>query len=412
MIKKSYLCLVCLGAVSLLNAEVFTAKKPKISYSVSLDKPVNLEFNMKYSQPSTKPNPFSFSIYDEKGQRGRQFMRIFPDTTKPNGTKLNLPLKAGKYTLEMYSSGYHNKPFDLSMTKITGNFEQEPNDDFVEATPIKEKLYYTGYIQRKDGVKLYDYYKLNIAQNGLLTFTFEVDEKCNDKKGYEGYKIALFDGDLSKGRYKVNEPLYEIKNKDQKTKKTIGVPAGEYYARVQLETSSSFNKCDWNRAYRVAYITTPDQYVELEPNDKPEMATKIISGKYYQGQMEEKFSEADYFTFDVPVKQAVVIMFRHKDLKTRQSFNIKLKNEKNKHIDSFSSKGTETEKRFEAILEKGKYTLRVDDRIGNEIERKYSLGILLSKAEAKKQEVTKSKKSSNVEKDFLEKMKEQKKSIN
>jgi len=231
-------------------------KDQKIIHMFSLDKPANVEFQMKYSEPSTKPNSFVFEIYDENGQKGHQFLRIFPDTNKP--TKLNLPLQVGLYQIFMFSNKYINKPFELTINKTTGNFEQEPNDTFSQATPIQENKPYNGYIQRKDGIKLFDYYKLTIDKKSKLNITFKANEQCNEKNGYLGYKFAVFDGDMSKGEYaKQNYPLFEEINSKQETMKSFEADAGDYYIRVKLKSSTSFNKCDWNRSYSIKYISEP-----------------------------------------------------------------------------------------------------------------------------------------------------------
>lgn len=263
MIKKALLTFIIIAISSLLyaditlpykNTEVFVKdfKNRKIVHMFSLSEASNVEFHIKHSKAYEKINAYSFMLYDENGEKGHQFLRVFPDTNKDY--IVNLPLKAGLYSLMMFSSNYLETPFELSINTTLGNYEQEPNDTFADATPMTANTFYTGYIQRKDGTKLYDYYKFTIENDSKIEVTFKANERCNEKSGYLGYKFALFDGDLSKGEYsKQNYPLFEETNNKQEITKTIDAKAGDYYFRVKLKSSSSFNKCDWNRSYSVKY---------------------------------------------------------------------------------------------------------------------------------------------------------------
>jgi len=227
----------------------------KIIHMMVLEKPTNVEFQMNYNEIYKGLKAYTFEVYDANGQKGHQFLRIFPDTK--SSTKVNLPLKTGLYKIMMFSSNYLEKPFEFSVNSVQGHYEQEPNDTFLDSTLIKENTFYTGYIQRKDGNKLYDYYKLTIENDSKLQISFKANERCNDKSGYEGYKIAVYDGDMSKGKYKVNYPIFDLKNTKKETIKTLDAVAGDYYIRVKLKDSKSFNKCDWNRSYSIKYKTTP-----------------------------------------------------------------------------------------------------------------------------------------------------------
>jgi len=257
MLKIVMLGLLLLGTTTITNAEVFTKElgKRKIQYKLDIEDPSNVEFSFKHKETMKGRTNYTFMVYDEKGSKnhGRQFVRIFPDTTTTDETKVNLPLKTGNYSIEMYVSSYYDRPFDFNIIKTLGNFEQEPNDSFNEATSIKNGISYTGYIQKKDGLKLHDLFKFHIDQDATVNLGFKVDDVCKEGVGYEGFDISLYDS-------QEKALIGRLANKEQETLKMVSLLSGDYFIKIELSKSDQkgrglgIHPCKQNRAYHLSYM--------------------------------------------------------------------------------------------------------------------------------------------------------------
>lgn len=377
MLKMIVQLIVLMGVSSALNAEVFTGSRWMIKKELVLDEAANVEFSFKHQHTSQK-GYYQFSVSGGKVSRGsNNHLNIYPDISTTSETKVNLPLKSGKYNLKLWSNTYYDKPFDFKITKTPGNFEQEPNNNMSDANLIKENINYTGYIQRTGGAKRYDFYKFSLDRNSMVNLGLTLDEKCNEGAGYEGFDISLYDSHEK-------SLIEELEMRDQNSKESIGLTAGEYFVKVKYPRWNDKSNpredsvCVAGRAYHLSYSIMEDRYVEFEPNDNTKTATVINPGVNYQAKMQRKFSEVDYYSFNVPSVQSVSLEFKHDYIETNQPFNISVYNAQNKRVKDFSSKGIDSESQFTLSLKQGDYFIRVSDRIGLKEKREYSIKVIVS----------------------------------
>jgi len=308
--KKIVGLALCVGLLFVVgNAEVFSKKKSTIVYGLSVDKPVDVEFKFKFRDVEqlgsykAKPNFAVFDHYKKVGDSRHNYINY---TFTKNITKLNLPLKKGHYSIVLNAGGgYYDKPFDFSITKVSGNFEIEPNNKFNTATLMSEKSFYYGYLQsnyKQDE----DFYKIILKQSSSLDLVFKANEKCAKKdRGYEN--ISLYDGSLKiSGGTRVNNPLMKVLNVNNDFRKTIGLKKGIYYIGIR-----SNYKCIYNKEYALAYITNSKKRTELEPNDSFKNATSITADSYYyNGRLQKKGGEQDFFTFKIDKDENVVFVLK------------------------------------------------------------------------------------------------------
>lgn len=401
--------LIFLSGIS-LSAITFNSKTSdgwKINYDLNIEEPQNIEFLVKHSIIPKNNGNYEIFIYEKLSEKkeGQQILRYKPDVHNLEPIKFNAALGKGQYIIKLHSSQYYDMPFDFKInSKTTGNFEQEPNNSFSEANQIEEKYFYTGFMARRDGVQPSDYYKLIMPEDGEMKIVFQTEEICaEESRIYKNcYEITLYSGSLSeKNHERVNNPLFKFQSFQKEEERIIGLPKGEYYLRIHGKRGN--HEKDTNRPYKIAYLTTPTQYTELEPNDSIKKATALTPGKYYTAEMQEKYSEVDYFSFEVPQKQTVTIAFKFKNNK-RFGRGISLYNENEKWITDFSLKEEDNEKQFEAILDKGKYFLMVRYEKGTQ----YLIGTILSKTDSVELISVEDNEKSAIEKSFLEKIEEQK----
>jgi hypothetical protein len=195
--KKKLLGLVSLLVLSShLNAEVFTKDRQEINYKLTTQEPV--DFKMNFSSAVDKayiPCEVRVSL---KNNENKVIMNGYYNMSK-GSTVLHAPVKSGEYTLKLdyyAGDGCWNKPFDLKLTRVSGNFEQEDNDMIESAIQMKELSYYYGFLQRKhnsagtikDDV---DAYKVILDKKGSLDIVLSHD---NYKKVYSNIQVRLLDG--------------------------------------------------------------------------------------------------------------------------------------------------------------------------------------------------------------------------
>jgi|GEM_PF-4956722 len=388
------LCVFILSSPAL--AEVFTKNTKILKYKLSLDKAVNLQLNFKFSDSEAlsgsdrRPMVLLFdekgggTTYDKSNPAGFMFLRHRLDSKTKDTINIYAPLKAGNYILYLVGRKYLNKPFDFSITKISGHFEQEPNDKESEATQLTEKSFYSAYaLQRRS--RDADFYKIIIKENGVLDLVFKTDKTCVDSKGYE---VTLMESETT--RKKEYDMLMRVFRTNEDFRKTIGLRKGEYIVKVH-----SYGDCVKNKKYSLAYLERPTQYTELEPNDKSTMATEIkTDGIYHNGRLHAKQgSEYDYFSFELLESQEILIAFklpyfeteeRGGKIRSKTDFTIQLYDEANDRIDYFTPREQITKySPKKGTLAKGKYYLRVNslrDARGSK-NTEYAITVILNSNE-------------------------------
>jgi len=219
-----------------LSAEILTQTQKVINYSVSLEKPKNLQFTFSNKEKSLCQLKFSV-----KGTNGNILLSN-KYNFKNKKDIFNIALQKGNYNLILDWGGAPrclNTPFDFQLTKITGNFEIEPNDKISQATLMKEKSFYTGVLQSKNP-KDNDYYKIIVDKDGSLRLVFKNELS---KESNRIYGIEL----LNENKQKITLLKSSLKKKG--IDKSINIKKGVYFIKVY-----SIHFGLENKEYNIAYV--------------------------------------------------------------------------------------------------------------------------------------------------------------
>lgn len=218
-----------LGVSILLTAsygEVFIKDYQKIKYTLKAEKPVNFEF--KFTSPKERCT-VSFNIVNESD---KLLLKDHHDMRKANDT-FNLSVKEGIYNIELSThSGCLNKPFELGLTKISGNFEQEINDNVSIATPLTASTNYFGYLQKRTSGtkgKDIDFFKITLEDKSKIKLIFK--HKKIDSREY--FYVELFNSNNKKLLNKTSEL-----NKKGISENII-LNKGEYFVKISTYSAST-----------------------------------------------------------------------------------------------------------------------------------------------------------------------------
>lgn len=228
---------------SLSYAEVFTTQKQSIKYSLSTDKPLNFQFTLKSEK---KENcEIEFSLVDSNSN-----MILFDKYSRKESQKTyNIPVNNGTYNLKMKNYSHNayclDKPFKLNLSKITGNYEMEINNNTANATPLTESKFYTGYLQSQKGQgQDTDFYKIDISKNGKIKLAFKHQDL--DKK--YSWNIEL----LNQNKKKVFHTKSALNTKG--FEKYIDVKKGTYFIKIYSDKDAYSIKYIKDKEYNLAYI--------------------------------------------------------------------------------------------------------------------------------------------------------------
>ncbi len=365
------------------HGEVFTKEKKIIKYNLTLEKPVNVRLTFKFpaSEKATSSSSWPYVlIYDEQGGGrlygekdntvGYQFLKYRLDPNTQEAITVNAPLKAGNYKIYLSGNYYLNKPFEVSLTKVTGNFEQEPNNDKDSATQMTEKSFHYAYAGVRDGGKDRDFFQITMKEDGILDLVFKPTtvESC-----YGGYEVTLTGGVAIPERSgSTNDILMRGETTFDEFRRTIGLKKGEYFVKVYPNAD-----CLKNKEYSLAYLAAPTQYTETEPNHDNNFTSPItVDGQQYKGRIQKRYGngqDRDYFSFEISERQDVTLQFKAPN--REDEYSVKIYDSKDKRV-RYSRK-----KNRPITLAKGKYRIEISAIHYSNVKedfKEYSLAIVPS----------------------------------
>jgi hypothetical protein len=168
-------CLVVISTTS--NAEIFTKNNKTIKHDFIVEKSGNVIFDFKFKELTDQHWQPIITVYRQSRER---YLYTSLDTGEESQI-FYLPLMKGNYNVVL-SQGqqYLNKPFDFKMTTEYGNFEQEPNNNFENATLINEGIFYSGYMQPNRSPDV-DYFKFVKNETGVVELLFKHNAICKNR---------------------------------------------------------------------------------------------------------------------------------------------------------------------------------------------------------------------------------------
>ena len=359
--KKALGTLLCLSTfLTVANASSFEKQNEFID-TVSIDKPINLEILITNDKVTCIT---LLKVLDSNNN-------IILDARDINmylsqNKTFNAPIKEGTYTIK-YIKGPNvecrKANFNLSYTKVLGNFEVEPNDDLSYATPLKELKYIHGYLQNLSDV---DYYKLDLPTKGILDIEF-LHKKL---KSSANFSIKIIDE---------NDKLvveYDSKPDKLKTERKFGLNKGIYFIEIKKTNGGTGLE---HHEYKMAYSFYKNENTEISPNDDFSNATEINDGVYISGTFNEKYKK-DHYKYKAK-KGKYSLLYEHKPFK--YGTNIEIFDSNQKRIKHISQKGLKEKEYFDFEIEQDDtiYIRFEKSSLSNEEneELSYKFGVIKSK---------------------------------
>lgn len=275
---------------SMAFGQMFTEKQRKFEYTLSLDEPANMQIDFQFPTLKKLPNynpymskPSLYITGEDPGRDSRSdhnFLRhTYENIINNDLTRLNLPLKAGRYHVILQypnNKQYLNLPFDFKMTKVKGAFEQEPNNGWGTANLLIEDEVYTGYMQMKDGGNDSDFFELVVEESGILELSFTTAEKPINGRPYFGnHEIYFYDGSLALPNERMNHVMMQQKPAKGEVKKSLALKKGHYFVQVKHVGNNGVV----NQKYTIGYTFTPTQRTDthaIDTTDPEQVAFAFI----------------------------------------------------------------------------------------------------------------------------------------
>ena len=218
--KKIKLIIWILLLSTFCTAQTFTSKDNTFSYSVDIDKPYNLQIEL-VTQNKVCNTQLELSDEHKQSILKTEFMM------NKQKAMFNASLSKGKYTLVYKTlSNCGNVDFDISLRKISGDFEQEPNDTLSSATKIDKQKHYTGYLQKYKDI---DYYSFKVENRANISLIFE-HQIVNT---FGAYVVELYDASSKK------IASFNSSAKSEKDTKNITLEKGTYTIKIYGDQLSS-----------------------------------------------------------------------------------------------------------------------------------------------------------------------------
>jgi len=328
------------------------------NYTISTKKPVNFEISL----TNTKLNCYTqLKVLDENN---KEILETKYHMVHNQKGVFNAPIDTGNYTINFktLSSGCSKSDFDLKVTRVSGNFEIEPNNDLSSATALKELKYVYGYLQ-KTGDE--DFYKLNLPSKCILDLEF-----LHDKiKGYDNFRIEIIDA---------NDKLvvkYESHRDSLKTERKFGLDKGIYFIKVRSSTSGGLE----HQEYKMAYSFSKNKNTEVLPNDDFSNATVVNDGVYISGTFNE-LHKKDHYKYKAN-KGKYSLLYEHKAYK--YGTRIEIFDSNQKKIKDIRQKGLKEKEYFDFEVKQDDtiYIRFEKSSLSNEANEEllYKFGVIKSK---------------------------------
>ena len=144
----------------------------------------------------------------------------------------------------------------------------------------------------RDTDHLYHYNRIVLNEKGILKLTFS--KPYDDDSEYGSLKFTVSDQE--------GEPIWQTDSRKSREKASpnyvnyICLDAGTYYVNVVPGFYVKSGTIDTSYSFEL----TPEQYIEVEPNESSSKATELMFGKFYTGYYGNDggdFGQYDFFKF-------------------------------------------------------------------------------------------------------------------
>ncbi len=356
--KKRLGTLLCLSTLLTIgNASSFGQQK-EFNYTINTEKPVNFEISLTNTQLNCHTQ---LKLLDKNN---KEILKTEYHMAHNQKGVFNAPVDIGNYTIKYrtLSSGCNKSDFNLKVTRVSGNFEIEPNDDLSSATKLKELKYIYGYLQRYSDE---DFYQINLPTKGILDLEF-LHKKI---KSFSNFQIEFIDS---------NDKIivkFESHSQSLKTERKFGLNKGVYFIKIKRHSSSAGLE---HHEYKMAYAFSKNENIETQPNDDFSNASLVNDGVYVSGTYNQRTK--DYFKYKAK-KGKYSLLYEHKAFK--YGTRIEIFDSNQKKIKDISQKGLKEKEYFDFEVKQNDtiYIRFEKSSLHNEVNEQllYKFGIIKSK---------------------------------
>ncbi len=210
-------------------------------FTLSSASKINIKLSHNYIDSSS--TYWRMKVYKENNSNDEIYSYDFHGNNKTE-TTANIGLPKGSYYIRIEPYSFSDIDYKLKVTAASvTNWEKEENDVFETATKISLNKEYSGSIKDWSDV---DFYKFSIPNKMNVKLAFK-HAYINSSSTY--WKLKIFKENNT------NSELYDyyyVGNKSSETEKTITLPKGNYYIRVD-----PYNLSCVDYTFKIISIVTP-----------------------------------------------------------------------------------------------------------------------------------------------------------
>jgi len=306
-------------------------------YKVTLGKAGNVTVKTK----NVSGDQWKVSILNESGN---EYFNYYTDygTNATGWSSADVGLQAGTYFVKITGDEYNPYQFEVAFEE-KDTFEKEFNNSISTATPIAVNKDYQGTIQ--DEYNDYDYYKFSLNKPG------NIDVQALRNSGMS-WRYVFYD---KNGNEIFNFHTSSSSFSQPRTSIPVGLPAGEYYVRVDDYSNVE------NVPYQFTLAFTESAYYETEINNTALTATPMTLNNNFHGAIQHEYNDYDYFKFNVGTDSTY--KFTYNNLYGSR-WRYVIYDSNGNAVKTIVSNGGQFAAETETVnvdLKKGDYFVRVDD---------------------------------------------------
>lgn len=298
--------------------------------------------NVTVTMPRQSGSSWRITVSDGDATTYKSFNTAYSNIVSGNESA-DIGLPPGTYFIrieEYTNAGKIPYGFRIGFTP-SEFYEKEFNNSLQTSNPINVNQTYKGTLQTSNDT---DFYKFTLTQPGNLTLKMP-------RISNSSWRVTLMDGNAN--TYKSFNTAYaNIVSGDETAQ--IGLPAGDYYVRVEEYTNAS------DVPYSLTAAFTASAYYEREFNNSLQTSNPISVNQLYNGTLQTS-NDVDFYSFTLTKNGNVSLSMPRK---SNSSWRVTLSDGSGNTYTSFSTAYTNIVSGNETVqvgLPPGTYYVRIEE---------------------------------------------------
>ncbi|WP_078378869.1 cell wall-binding repeat-containing protein [Sutcliffiella halmapala] len=299
--------------------------------------------NVKLSLSNIAGSNWNLSLVDRNGTSYVDFSSNSSSYATGN-TEVPIGLPAGEYFIKLdANSNSTNVPFTFSVKyEKSEYYEKERNNTLATATPINVNKVNYGSIQNR--YNDLDYYKFSLPKAGNISLKMK-----NQPDAYWNISVLSETGDSL-----VTTSTDSSSNATGWQTVDVGLPAGTYYIKINTSNNNTVHQ---QYSFEASFIES--EFYEKEFNNSTGTATTIAVNKKYQGSIQNRYDDLDYYKFKLEKAGNIQIKALNKPNTLWRYILYNANGQEIKNFSTNTSSVSNSETNIPVGLPSGEYYLRV-----------------------------------------------------